>query len=54
MLEDYLPDHVKERPTKIGFAAPWDARDHEKNIMIGKEDFHDYIEWANTLQFPVD
>lgn len=54
VLEDYLPDHVKERPTKIGFAAPWDARDHEKNIMIGKEDFHDYMEWANTLQFPVD
>lgn len=54
VLAEYLPDHVRERQTKIGFAAPWDARDHELNIKIGQTDFDDYIEWANNIQFPVD
>jgi asparagine synthase (glutamine-hydrolysing) len=54
VLGDYLPDHVKERTTKIGWAAPWDARDHEKNKLIGQADLKDFFAWANTVQFPVD
>ena len=54
VLAEYLPDHVRERQTKIGWAAPWDARDHVKNIRIGLQDFEDHLIWASTVQFPVD
>lgn len=51
---DYIPDHVRYRGKKIGFADPVNARDSEYNNLIGNEDYNNYFEWVSQLQFDVD
>lgn len=36
-MRKFYPEHIIDRKRKIGFANPWDARDHKKNINIGKQ-----------------
>lgn len=35
---DDLPEHITDRKTKAGFAAPWNARNRALNHLIGEED----------------
>jgi hypothetical protein len=52
LLGQFLPDHVTSRKTKIGFASPWDARNHKANIQIGLQDFEATLQWARSVRFP--
>ena len=47
-MSDHLPDHIKERHTKIGFSTPWNARDNKRNIGIAKEDWKIFKYQAET------
>mgnify|MGYP003637174510 FL=1 len=53
-LRKYIPDHIRYRGSKIGFADPVNSRDHEYNVLIGNEDFANYFEWVKQLKFDVD
>jgi asparagine synthase (glutamine-hydrolysing) len=52
--KDLIPDHVRYRGKKIGFADPVNARDAEYNNFIGNEDFENYHQWVRQLKFDVD
>ena len=39
----FIPDHVRKRGRKIGFANPINARDHGLNIKLGQEDFDNWL-----------
>ena len=52
LLGQFLPNHVTSRKTKIGFASPWDARDHKANVQIGLQDFEATLQWARSVRFP--
>ena len=43
----FIPDHVRKRGRKIGFANPINARDHQLNFEIGNEDFD---QWFNDIE----
>jgi asparagine synthetase B (glutamine-hydrolysing) len=53
-LRKYIPDHIRYRGRKMGFADPVNSRDAEYNILIGNEDFNNYFNWVSHLKFDVD
>lgn len=54
ICKDMIPDHVRKRGRKTGFANPVDARDHQKNIQIGLKEFDDWIASIQDMEFDVD
>jgi asparagine synthase (glutamine-hydrolysing) len=54
LCREFLPDHVRTRGRKIGFANPVNARDHELNKEIGAEEIKGYYRDAKNWSFDVD
>ena len=54
VCKDFLPDHIRKRGRKIGFAYPVDARDHQKNIKMGGQEFREYLNLYEDWIFDVD
>lgn len=48
-MAEHLPDHVRLRKNKAGFAAPWNSRNRELNRSIGQEDMNLQKKQAQTF-----
>ena len=54
VCKDFLPDHIRKRGRKIGFANPINARDHQLNIQKGQKEFQEMLDIFQDWIFDVD
>ena len=40
VMRDYLPDHVRNRKTKVGWSSPWDNNHPELSPHWRGQDLH--------------
>ncbi len=53
-MKKHIPAHIRNKEKKVGFAHPWNSRDHKLNNVIGDEDYLICVDQAKYLDKNVD